>query len=320
MSKTKKVFLFLVLLLASVETHWQMFRVRDYCKNWYKNYDTKHLMQDHLYVRFCEKEKKKFVFVITSYNNEKYCERNLLSVFDQDYESYRVLFINDCSTDKTVDKVRAFVDYKKKTNCVTIIDHKEKRGKTRNLFEAYQMCKNDEIIVCLDGDDSLAHDNVLKELNTYYQNPDVWVTYGSAILMPQAKKLIPLCFTDKEKKRQKMRKMRFDMHMLRTFYAGLVKKLSLEDFMYKGDFLPSADDFQIMNCLFEMAPSHVMCLYDINYIINDLNPNRSIKIASSQEVVLAKHLKQREKKKCLDEKFDPRVEDIVAKSKYDAKS
>jgi len=40
---------------------------------------------------------KSMVVIIPSYNNESYCEKNLTSVFSQQYENYRVIYIDDCS-------------------------------------------------------------------------------------------------------------------------------------------------------------------------------------------------------------------------------
>ena len=43
------------------------------------------------------------VIVIASYNNERWVEENLKSVFMQDYSNYRVIYIDDASTDGTAD-------------------------------------------------------------------------------------------------------------------------------------------------------------------------------------------------------------------------
>ena len=43
---------------------------------------------------------KPFVVVIPSYNNTKYCEQNLLSVLGQEYTNFRVIYLEDASTDE----------------------------------------------------------------------------------------------------------------------------------------------------------------------------------------------------------------------------
>src|SRR4029079_11379068 len=48
------------------------------------------------------------VVAIPSYQNARYWERNLQSVLEQDYASYRVLYTDDASTDGTAEQVAAY--------------------------------------------------------------------------------------------------------------------------------------------------------------------------------------------------------------------
>jgi len=48
---------------------------------------------------------KSLVVVIPSFNNARWCRRNLESVLDQAYPLYRVIYIDDASTDGTPDLV-----------------------------------------------------------------------------------------------------------------------------------------------------------------------------------------------------------------------
>lgn len=251
-------------------------------------------------------EKKAFVVVITSYNNETVCERNLFSVFDQTYDNYRIIYIDDCSTDKTYEKVQEFIKERNQEERVTLIHNETRKLKLSNLYHAYTSCKDDEIIVCLDGDDWIAHGNVLKELNHYYQNPDVWLTYGSAINHPKYEKRDGAIISDDDLHNNKVRDIHFNISMIRTFYAGLFKKIKLKDLLYKGKFLPSADDFAFMVPMIEMSPTHSLFIPDVFYIINDSNPIRENLVLSSLQVNLMNYLKAKEKYKPLDNTFDPR--------------
>jgi hypothetical protein len=47
--------------------------------------------------------------------------------------------------------------------------------------ECIKQIKEDEILICLSGDDWLFDDNVLENLNNYYNDNDVWMTYGKYI-------------------------------------------------------------------------------------------------------------------------------------------
>ena len=41
------------------------------------------------------------VVIVPSYNNYKWCNSNIDSVLNQNYNNYRVIYINDCSSDET---------------------------------------------------------------------------------------------------------------------------------------------------------------------------------------------------------------------------
>lgn len=251
-------------------------------------------------------DKKSFVVVIASYNNETVCEKNLFSVFDQTFDNYRVIYIDDCSTDRTYERVAEFIKERGQEERVTLIHNEKRKLKLANLYSAYMSCKDDEIIVCLDGDDWLAHENVLKEINHYYQNPDIWLTYGSAINHPKYIKRDGACLPDKALINNTIRDIPFTISMIRTFYAGLFKKIKLKDLLYQGKFLPSADDFAFMIPMIEMAPTHSLFIPEVLYIINDSNPIRESSVIENLQVKLMKHLKTKEKYQPLDVTFNPR--------------
>src|SRR3990170_5070953 len=50
-------------------------------------------------------QEKRMVIVIPSYNNGEWCLRNLISAFSQNYTNYRIIYIDDCSTDNTYNQV-----------------------------------------------------------------------------------------------------------------------------------------------------------------------------------------------------------------------
>ena len=45
------------------------------------------------------------VIVVPSYNNEKWCAKNLTSILHQHYDNYRILYVDDASCDQTVAEV-----------------------------------------------------------------------------------------------------------------------------------------------------------------------------------------------------------------------
>ena len=52
--------------------------------------------------KIIEKNNKSFVFIITSFNNEEWVHKNLSSIINQKYPFWRIIYVNDSSTDITL--------------------------------------------------------------------------------------------------------------------------------------------------------------------------------------------------------------------------
>lgn len=119
----------------------------------------------------------KFYIIIPSYNNESWVEYNIASVLNQSYQNYRVLYIDDCSTDQTYQKV---CDIVKDDDRFTVIRREENKGATYNYFFELENYLDDDqgIVLHLDGDDWLFDEEVLNRLNNLYIEKDLWMTYG----------------------------------------------------------------------------------------------------------------------------------------------
>src|SRR4051794_22412831 len=127
---------------------------------------------------------KKIVVVIPSFQNILGYERNLASVFNQDYDNYRIIYTEDCSGDATADLAEKFIQKNDQQNKIKLIRNTERKGALHNLYDMIHSCDDDEIIVTCDGDDFLCHSGVLKRINEEYSTKDVWLTYGSCIDFP----------------------------------------------------------------------------------------------------------------------------------------
>jgi|GEM_PF-226881 len=237
-------------------------------------------------------EEKPIVIIIPSYNNEKYYEKNLQSVFDQEYKNYRVIYIDDCSSDKTYEKVKEFIAAKKQEQRVTLIRNPERHGAMENLYKAIHSCKDDEVVATLDGDDFFAHDWVLQKLNRVYANPQVWITYGQYVEYPSfylgMSRPLPKSVVSKK---GKLREYEWVTSHLRTFYAGLFKKIKLEDFFFGGKFLPMSWDLAMMYPMVEMAQDHTVFISDILYLYNRSTPINDDKVDHKLVQSCAKHVR-----------------------------
>ena len=69
-----------------------------------------------------------------------------------------------------------------------------------------------------------------------------------------------------------IRKFKWVTTHLRTFYAGLFKKIKLEDLLMDGEFFPRCADLSTMFPMIEMAGYHIKFIPEVLYLYNDRNP------------------------------------------------
>ncbi len=217
---------------------------------------------------------KPFVIIVPSYNNAISCEQTILSVLSQAYGNFRVIFIDDASTDGTYEKVKDVVDRSPLKDKVTLLKNWESQGFLKNLYAAIHSCQDNEIAVWVDGKDLLAHPFVLKKLNKVYSNPDIWMTYGNYLDYPSYKQNPQLCqkFPKSVLKSRRFRQHKWITSHLHTFYAGLFKKISTEHLVKDGAFLPVAGDLAIMLPMLEMAADHFQFIDEVLYLYNRKSP------------------------------------------------
>lgn len=106
-------------------------------------------------------KEKRFSIIIIAYNIEEYIQRAIESVEKQSFRNMELIIVNDCSTDKTSEKI---LEECNKYSNIRYISHKKnkKAGGARNTG---LKVANGEYIVFLDGDDYLANADVLEKLD-----------------------------------------------------------------------------------------------------------------------------------------------------------
>ncbi|MBS1986427.1 glycosyltransferase [Candidatus Dependentiae bacterium] len=243
-----------------------------------------------------QSETTSFVIVTASYNNIEWFERNLSSIFAQAYDNWRLVYIDDCSTDGTVDAVRAYVDACDKSDKVTLIRNAQRHGHMYNQYHAIHAVAPESVIVIVDGDDWLAHNNVLRYLHTIYSAGDAWLTYGQFWYWQKNRLGICRKLPDAVIKNNDIRSYpRWVTSHVRTFYAGLFQRIQLEDLQYKGAFVPMSADVAAMFPMIEMAGEHIRFIEEILYIYNDANQLSFFHDRREEQELLRKELCSRQR-------------------------
>ena len=238
-------------------------------------------------------EEKPFVVIIPSYNNSPYCEKNVSSVLTQNYKNFRVIYIDDASNDDTGLKVEKIVAASPLKEKVCIIHNEQNKGALANLYDAIHTCKKEEIIVTVDGDDFLAHEQVLTKLNKVYSTTPTWMTYGNFLNYPSYTQKPVACkpFPKTVIFNNSFRTHEWVSSHLRTFYAGLFQLVHKEDLLYQGKFLPMGWDLAMMLPMLEMSGKHTYFIHDILYLYNRTNPLNDHKVNLSLQSACADHVK-----------------------------
>lgn len=231
-------------------------------------------------------EEKPIVVLIPSYNNREWFEANLQSALSQNYHNFRIIYINDASTDGTGDLVENYVERWDTENRVTLIHNEERKGALCNTFRGVWLCHPYEIVAILDGDDWFAHPHVLSTLNAAYADPDVWTTYGQFRYYPCGSPGWARELPAEIISQNAVRYYDWVTTHLRTFYAGLFQKISVTDLLHNNQFFLSAGDLAYTWPILEMAGHHSRFIPDVLYIYNVASQLNDHKVAANLQIYL----------------------------------
>lgn len=96
------------------------------------------------------------------YGVEKYIERCARSLFEQTYEDIEYIFVDDCSTDKSIEILHSIIEqYPMRKEHVRILKHERNRGLAAARNTAVECCRT-EFLMHVDSDDWIDDDAVEK--------------------------------------------------------------------------------------------------------------------------------------------------------------
>lgn len=261
----KKFVLFLFLLIVAFGVGFEATRWNPFRKE--KNTEGKKVLGNQFRPSDFPLKNRSFTIVVVGWNNGATVQKTLDSLFAQNYENYRVVYIDDGSNDGSYELARDLVYASDKLLQVTLVRNEERLGDLANLVRAVQSVGDEEIIAVMDGKDWLAHEWVLAELNRYYADSDLWLTYGQSVDFPSYKRGNSNV-VEAEAVTNGFRSYSLPSLHLKTFYAGLFKKIQESDLIFQGKFLPASAELAYMIPMLEMAKEHFQFIPDILYICN----------------------------------------------------
>ena len=223
-----------------------------------------------------------FLIVTASYQCAPWVRRCLDSVRRQSYPHFRHVWVDDCSTDGTLEQAAKAVRGDER---FTFLPNRERSFPLANIVRASREVggRPDDVLVVLDGDDWFAHDRVLERHAALYSDPEVWLSYGSHKLTHRGRR-----------DRLLMREVRgkayayppvvaelgyyryydFIAQHLRTYRRFLWEAIRDEDMRDSdGGYYRAAADLVTMFPMLEMAtPQHWRYVEEVLYVYNNRHP------------------------------------------------
>lgn len=106
--------------------------------------------------------------LIAAYNEEKSIATTLSGIFKQDYLGHiRIIVINDGSSDRTVESVKALLSEHEN---LELIDHIRNGGKAAALNQGLKRCQTD-VVITVDADSYILHDGIRHLVGRYLSDP-----------------------------------------------------------------------------------------------------------------------------------------------------
>jgi len=209
----------------------------------------------------------RIVVVTPFYNPGEFLEKCVASLMSQKYDNFKVIFVDDCSTDGSFDKLP------KDDPRVTIIRNETRKTALENIYTAIMdYCEPDDIVVTLDGDDWMPHKKVLTRINEIYNENDCWITWGQAS-WTDGRRGFASAYTPEEF--ADVRHAPFKVSHIRTWRAGLFQKIKEQDPTFScmkdkdGNFYRLSYDTAIIFSLLNLTPfGKAKFVDEILYIYN----------------------------------------------------
>jgi len=188
-----------------------------------------------------------FVIIIPAHNGAYTFKKTLQSVLSQDHENFRIVYLDDGSTDGTETLLTHFISTHDLSSKVTFLKNHTRLGPSYCLKRVIANLDPSDIVIFLPKESFFYHSKALSELAKCYADKNVWLTVDSDI---------PTSIIEKNSFRSDLVKVPH----IQSFYAGLFQKIGNEKlFLMNGVNLP----------LLEMGAFHISPLSDLIHYKED---------------------------------------------------
>ncbi len=276
----------------------EWFKTRETCMDYMRDRTTEFWSKVEQEIDFLPTENGKldikYYIISPFYNAERYIKRCIDSIKQQSHQDFECILIDDISTDNSYNVALEAIG---KDERFKIVKNKSKHFALKNIHEAIKSCgaREKDVIILLDGDDWLSSKNVLGYLNTYYQNKECWMTYGSYVMYPHG--VVgpePSAYPEDIVSNNLYRQDQWRASHLRTFRKHVWDNIDTKDLKdAEGNFYKMAYDQAIMLPLLEMSGEKCHYLNKILHVYNKENPLNVDKLKAEEQVRTANEIRQK---------------------------
>lgn len=229
------------------------------------------------------------VIIVPFHNISKYIRQCYDSLSQQYYSNFQIVFADDNSTDHSLDLIPDAANIVKIRNTKNLMA-------LQNIYNALCVVqpRSEDIVVIVDGDDYLAHDQVLYNINNLYNDHQCLITYGQYCTTTGE---MGHCAPYSREEFSKIREIDWRASHLKTFKYSLFEAFLRQDpglSAYKGpdgEFFRMTYDMALMYPLLEIAGydktvfnSEVVYLYRLHEL-NDHWINRDHQFECAQHIL-----------------------------------
>ena len=216
-------------------------------------------------------KENKIKIIVPFFNASEFLERCVSSIMSQKYSNFKVIFVDDASTDNSWELLPhddpRVICIKNDVNVTAL----------PNIHNSImQHVDTEDIVILVDGDDWLPNKKVFSYINEYYNKHDCWIMYGQA-QWSTGQRGFASAYPKGEF--DNIRTSPFRVSHIRSFRGGLYHKIKEQDPEFKcmkdelNNWYTMTYDVAVMFPIIEMSPFEKVKFNDkILYIYNFENP------------------------------------------------
>lgn len=248
----------------------------------------------------------KFSIILPTYNREKFVVKAIESVIKQDYTLWELIVIDDGSTDRTFERVNAFIEKDKR------IKYYYQKNQERSVARNHGISKSKGEWICfLDSDDTYYHNHLFE--------------FSNLIKQSKFKKGLYFCgvsFEKFDKTRQKYSKATNNLEFVLLNSLGAPRACCSKEILIENKFNPNINTGEDMELWVRVVKNfpvyfhHNKTFIEINHDNRSINQDIGFKHLETLKYIIKNNdIKRKIKYKLLSDSFFKIATNYIKKSK-----